>query len=274
MCKRILIGIMAGLFIGITTSSTQAADKAKGIPEPQIREDIGIRKLADEIDTISVSGRLVLKPGKKQDKLLLHSQDAKTYLIKGELVEKLKNLLLDLGENNLVSLAGVRHGLYDISCRNAYSFDSEGKKTIDTQCIRCYHLKVTQISEAKVSDEKMPPAERDAEEEKKTRISVLSHLQQQDLMQMRRGEIKGKVSSLNLRSPVKTLEVNFRDKDNQLINKTFLLSSNTRIAKGSADNTEPIYLTLNSLRTGQEVAIVYLQDERKTEALFITIIND
>ena len=101
---------------------------------------------------------------------------------------------------------------------------------------------------------------------------IFRELQRDGLIQ--RGEIKGKISSLNLRSPIKTMKVTYLDKDNQLIDKVLLLTSNTVVAKKKLDADEPRRLSLNSLKEGQEVAVVYARDERKTEALFITITKE
>ncbi len=259
--RSVMIIVLAGLIIGTVLMPTLSAE----IVEPKRRGDIGLRKLADEIDTISVVGRLKLEPGEKEDLLVLHGKDSTMYRVIGELVEKLKSVLLDLGVDNLVSVTGVKHGDFDLACHNAYKFDSEGKKIIESRCIRYYILKVTKINEAKKSDEKMPPPEIEAQKA----LGALSPLQSQGLVQM--GELEGKISAINLRTPIKTVEVTYPDKDGRLINGNFLLTSRTRIARSTLEGEEPIYVSINSLEAGQKVTLVYSRDERQTEALFITI---
>ena len=222
-----------------------------------------------EYPIITTSGRLTLEKPGKVDRLIFHSKEANAYVIKGELTEKLKALLLDLGEDNLVTLTGKQDGSYNVSCRNTYHFDAEGNQKIETRCIRYYNLEVTKIIETKKSDEEIPPPKRDIEEERKARISL-----RQTRGLILRGEIEGKISSLNLRSPIKTMEVTYRDKDNKLINKVFFLTSNTRIAKKGLDTEEPMYLSINSLRVNQEITLIYARDERKSEVLFITITKE
>lgn len=227
-----------------------------------------------EYPTLTTQGRLILEKHGEKDRLTLRSKEGYTYLIKGALVEKLKDLLLDLEEHNLVTLEGSQDGSYNISCENFYQYDAEGNRKIETRCIRYYNLEVSKIIEAKKSDEEVPPPKRDIEEEEKAKTAALSRLYQQDLTQRVTGEIKGKISSLNLRSPIKTIEIAYRDKDNQPINKVFLLNPEVRIVKKPQDNEESMFLSVNSLKVDQEVSVVYFRDERKTEAIAITIIKD
>jgi len=265
--KRIIGGVVFIFLLSIVISSAQEAKEKAAIPEPQQREDIGLRKLEEEINSISVSGRLALSQ-EKEGNIILQGKDAKAYLLEGELLEQLKNLLGELGEKNIVTLKGLPTDSYNVICNNAYKTDAEGKRILETQCLRYYHLKVNQIVEANISDENMPPPERDLEAERSTKQSSL--LPRQSIIQ-----IKGKISALNLiRSAVKTVEITFNDKDNQVIKKTLLLSQNTRVAKKNADTGEPLYLNIDSLKVGQEVAVGYSRDESKSEALFITITKE
>ncbi len=225
---------------------------------------------------ITVSGRLKLIPKKEEDWLTLYGQDAKAYYIKGEpeFIERLTNLLAELGENNLVTLTGTQDGTYNISCHNVYKFDPDGNKTTESKCIRYYILDAAKIEEAIESDEEIPPPQRDQAEELKAKQAALSYTQQQAMMRQIIPIRGGKIESLNIRSPIKTMRVSFRDKDNKLINKTLLLTSNTVIAKKSLEGEEPMHLSVNSLQIGQKVSVEYVQDERKNEALFVTIIKE
>ena len=256
MYKAIVMIIMVGLFIGLVTYPTHGVDEDKAQTQ--------------ETGIISVSGRLKFEPGEIQDHLILYGKDAKVYQIYGEFFGLLKSVLLDLGENNLVSLKGIQDGSYSVACRNEYKFSPSGNRIVETQCIRHYMLNVTQIINAVESNEEMPPPERDKEEEKKARISALHHFQQQGLKQI--GEIKGKISSLNIRAPIKTVEVRYLDKDNKPIKKHLLLTSNTLVVKGDIDTKQPV--SIDYLKVGQEVVVQYSGDERKTEALFITVTKE
>lgn len=226
-----------------------------------------------EWPVLTTSGRLVLEKHGEEEWLALRSKDAEAYFIKGELVRKLKDLLLDLGEYNLVTVSGKQDGSSNVSCRNTYQFDAEGNRKIETQCIRYYNLEVTKIIDTKKSDEEIPAPKRDIEEERKARSFALSQLQKEGLVQIVTKE--GTISSINLRSPIKTIEITYQDKDNQLRKEVLLISPNTRIAKKNiADDKEPMYLSVNSLQSGQKVTAVYSRDERKSEALFITITKE
>lgn len=263
----LLLLLFLSITLGICSiNNIWAAEKSKPIRIKILQPE--------EWPIVTTLGRLVLERRGEKEWLVLQAKDAKTYLIKGGLVEKLKSLLRDLGKDNLVAVTGKQDNSYNLSCRNIYKFDSRGNKIIDTQCIRYYHLEVTQILEAKKSEEVMPPPKRDVEEERRTKMSALSHLHQRSLMQTQIREIRGKINSLNLKSPIKTVEVSYRDKDNQVIDKVLLLTSNTRVAKKKLDNEKPMYVSVNSLKADQEVAVIYARDERKAEALFITITKE
>lgn len=262
---HLLLSVFLPLILGIYPA---ASSRAEDEPKP-----IQIRILEpDEWPVVTTSGRLALEKN-GEETLVLHSKNAKTYIIKGGLAEKLKSLLLDLGESNLVTVTGKRDGSSRVSCHNSYKFDAKGDKIMESLCIRYYNLVVTEIIETTKSDEEMPPPERDIAEEEKAMKSTLSQLQKEGLAQIL--EIRGKIMSLNLRSSIKTVEVSYRDKHNQPLSAVLFLTNNTRVAKKNiADDKEPMYLTENSLREGQEITAIYSRDQRKAEALFITITKE
>ncbi len=223
---------------------------------------------------ISVVGRLVLEKHGKDEQLLLHSKDAQAYLIIGNLKEKLKNLLLELGKDNLVSLTGKQSGKSNISCERThkYEYNERGERELktETKCIRYYLLQPTQLLEAKKSDEEIPPPKRDTEEEKN--MLWLEGIDKPVSAHTIIGEIYGVVSSVNLRTPIKTVEIANRDKNNPLKRITLVISPVTRIVKKIEE--EPMALSANALKAGQEVTAVYSRDEFKSEALFITITKE
>jgi len=231
----------------------------------------------DEWPILTATGRLSLKLRGDKEELTFLTREGDSYYIKAGLIEELKDILSNLGEDNLVTLTGKKDGAYDVSCRNIYKFDAEGNRMIDTLCIRFYHLEVSKIIDAEKSDERLPAPKRDIEEEKRARASALSHIQQQALIATRMEEVRGRLIALNLRSPIKTMEVAFLDKDNQELTRSLLLTSSTRVAKRGLDGEEPMYISVNALRVGQEVNVIYSwdsRDERKNEALFITIMKE
>jgi len=252
------LGVIFGvLFIIMAWVPLYAQDK------PESQENI-----------VSLEGRLKLEPREKGERLVLYGKDRKVYIIYGEFEELLKSSLLDLGEDNLVSVSGIPRKEYDTVCKTKYGFGPQGERTLDTQCIRYYYLKVTQINEAKKSDEEIPPPERDVKEEEKARKSALDRIYRKSITDLTIRSIEGKITSLNLRSPIKTVKIRSQIKKERFRDKVLLLTSNSRLAKKIVGTEEPMFLDFNSLRVGQRVYIEYIEDEYKPEALFITITKE
>lgn len=261
MSHKIMILVATAVFLfAITAPPTQAQEKKE-------QQEIAA--------VVSVVGRLSLEARGKNEQLILHGKDAKIYQIQGELVEKLKSTLSDLGKDNLVSLSGTIDGLYSTSCTTNYSFSDKGEKIVSAQCFRYYILNVTQINEAKKSNEEIPPPERDIAEEQKAKAVALRRPQLQSTGPQI-GQIKGVISAINFRSPIKTIKVTFRDKNKKPVNKNFILSSGTYIAKKQPQGEGMMRVDIESLRKGQEVSVGYSHDElkRRSDALFITIIKE
>ncbi|MEK6715737.1 MAG: hypothetical protein AABY43_06835 [Candidatus Omnitrophota bacterium] len=257
--KTIASGIIVVFLFGIMAYPLPAEEKTA--PQP-------------ETTTVSIVGRLTLEPSEKNEQLILHGKDAKTYQIQGELAEQLKSVLSDLGKDNLVSLSGDKDNSYSIFCATGYKADDKGKRIIEAKCIRYYSLKVTKINEARNSDEEMPPAERDIEEEQNARASFVNRAKFQPPPLI--SQLKGIISAINFRSPIKTIKVTFRDKNKKPVNKNFILSSGTYIAKKEPQSEGMMRVDIESLRKGQEVSVGYSRDElrRRSDALFITIIKE
>ena len=89
--------------------------------------------------SISITGRLALEKHGKREQLILHAKDGQAYLIKGLLSKKLKDVLSDLGEKNLVSVTGTQDGRSNVSCIESrkYEYDQEGRKRLMVN-IKCY----------------------------------------------------------------------------------------------------------------------------------------
>jgi hypothetical protein len=91
------------------------------------------------------------------------------------------------------------------------------------------------------------------------------------------GEIYGKISALNFKSPIKTIKVENVNKNNGLKDLTLVITNETRVYKnltGKTPEKEPMLLTDTALMVGQGVTVVYLRDEVKSRALFITITKE
>jgi hypothetical protein len=174
-----------------------------------------------------------------------------------------------------VSVAGNRAKRSYIYCERSYQYvDTKkgGKELkIDTKCIPYYNLEVSQILFTKQSDEEILPPERDAQVERIAMANTKSPNQSQ--IPAVTGEIYGKITSLNLKSPIKTIEIANRDKENPLKKIILIISGDTRIVKKTGEQ-EPMTLSETSLMPGQEVTAQYMRDELKTEALFITITKE
>lgn len=246
----------------LTTTEAEAADEAKNkeISAPSLQQK----------QVISVWGRLTLETHGQDKWLILQAKNTEAYFIKGGLVEKLKQLLLDLGRENLVFLTGNKEDRGRLSCEKQYHRDDLGRlKDISAKCIRYNELEVTSILKAKKSSEYIPPPKRDTQEERK----LIAGIREEGLPPVF-GEIKGVVTAVNLKSPIKTVEIENLNKDSPLKKITLIVSAaSTRVAK-KIGKEEAIGLGVEGLKAGQEIMASYVRDEFKTEALLITIIKE
>lgn len=254
--QTMILVIIIGVFMGVAPISLYAQEN----PLPQ------------KIPEITALGRLTSEPSGENPRLALRGKDAKIYYLEGGLNEKLRGLLLELGSDNLISVSGINDGSYSSSCTTTYTTDEKGKKNIEARCFRSYKLIVTRINEAKKSAEELPPIERDIREEQRVKASAISRAQTQNPAQV--GQIKGIITAVNFRAAIKTIKIAFRDKDNAPLSKTLIVNPSTYVAKKQPESEGMTQITINSLRKGQEVSIGYARDERKTEALFITITKE
>jgi hypothetical protein len=224
--------------------------------------------------TISVLGRLALEQSGQKERLVLHAKNAETYLIKGNLIQELKNLLSEFGENHLVFVTGKQDGKSSVVCEyfRKYEYDDkgEGKFKTDVKCIRYWNLEVIQVLFAKKSDEPIPPPKREIEEERRL-IAGKNILALEPPVIT--GEIYGKVISVNLKSPIKTIEIANRDKSSPIKDIILMITPDTRIVKKIGEQ-EPMALAPEALRSDQEVTAVFFRDEFKSEALYITITKE
>jgi len=261
--------ILAVFFI--TLFAVTAYSQKSSIPTPKTREDTLIRQWGEEKDSVIISGRLHSE-NKKQD-LILRSREGDTFLLTGDKVDALKQILSDLGEKNLVTVKGYKDKTHSIKCSHSYKFDPEGAKQAETVCIRYIHLKVLEIQDQALSEEQMPEPKRDLEEEKIARESTVYKEFSQDLASSSTGmiaQMDAVISQVNLKSPIKSITVQNQDKSAPNKKLTLLLTQDTKVAK-SVDREKGLGLDVKALKKGQTVMIMYSIDEFNAEALLITI---
>lgn len=270
--KRIMQTLAMVVFICTVFMSLAIAEQPY-IPEPKAKaEDSLIRQLGKEKDAIEVTGRLESEVWGEEEALIMHSQDASTYIIEGGLTEKLKDLLFELGEKNLISLKGYKTGKASVECKHSYRFDPEGNKKAETRCFKYENLEVLEIINSGRSEEEMPQAKRDAQEEARAQASALYSDMSRDVA-ARGGAIiqyEGTVKEINIKSPIKSMVVNSKDKEAKLRQLTLLLTANTRVAK-EVNKEKGMGLDIKALKKGQKVVVVYSRDGFNCEALNITI---
>jgi hypothetical protein len=278
--KKIIIPVIiilsAALLTGMQFMPRKEEAKAKEKPAPS-QERQAPKPVAEKVSTeeeyITASGRLILEHRKKGDTLVLHGKDAVLYRITGGRTDELKGLFQELGRNNLVSVGGVKSPFASsISCKHSYGYSDEGKKTVETYCVSYHDLKIDRIIDSKISGEEMPPPKRDLKEEERARQRALSQEQERNMLRLI--SIQGEITFMNIRSPIKTVEVSFAGRDGKPVKKTLLLTANTVIAKKSISSDTLVTADEESLHTGQEVAVEYSRTERTAEAIAITILED
>jgi hypothetical protein len=221
-------------------------------------------------ESITVHGRLELEKLGQTEWLILHSKDAQTYLIKGNLQDALKKILFDLGNKNLVLLEGNKNGKYNTSCsrKSSYRTNANGEKELvtGTRCYRYYLLEATRIVSSKISEAIMPVPIRDDKEE------IQSQSIAQNIPRPVTGEIRGRISNLSiaLKNPIKSVEISNLNADDTLKKITLILTPDTHILQ-NVPNENPMPMDKTALKIGQEVTAMYQRYENKSEALSITI---
>ncbi|HRZ14045.1 MAG TPA: hypothetical protein P5110_00915 [Candidatus Omnitrophota bacterium] len=227
----------------------------------------------DKAQSEVIEGRLILEQRGDTQRLIVHGRNARAYLPEGPLLEELKKLRVALGEKNLVVLTGTLDGNYTISCDriNDYGSDEKGTPEVKTAitCYRYYAFRVEKIVSSSVSPETISPPERDSQQENK----ALKMISREELTPPVYGEIAGKIKKINLRSPVKTLEIANSDAQSELKTITLIIGTRTRIAKNTGSG-EPTVMFAEQLRPGQQVTATYSRSETKTEGLFITVTKE
>ena len=220
-----------------------------------------------------IEGRLILEKRGDSNRLILHGRNARAYLPRGPLLEKLKDLCARMGDKNLVALSGTLDGSYTVSCDRISDYGSDDKGTPEVKtgitCFRYYAFNVDAIVSSAVSQETIPLPERDAQQEYKAMRMIATEESTPPVY----GEIDGRIKKINLRSPVKTIEIANSDEQSPLKTITLVISSRTRIAKNTGAG-DPAVMFVEQLRPGQRVSATYSRSETKTEGLFITVTKE
>jgi len=261
--KYLLIMVSVCFLIGVFVGIGACAEQTKKA-EPEVFERVDLQKLQEMAESIKVTGRLSQDLRLSKEMLFLTAKDSETYLIQGDLVSNLKQALVDLGENNIVSVAGVKDGRQEVTCNNKYSLDKE-KKPIDSKCVRSYLLKVTQIIETKTSEEQFPEPKRDSKEESKAEslaAAGASPVKPYGLIQ--RINREAVVTSVNLKSVVKTVGIKFTGEDGKSYEETLIITSETQfLMVNKLDKNKPMPASINSLKPKQKVSVLYTLDFSK-----------
>jgi hypothetical protein len=231
----------------------------------------------EEWPIIKTSGRLSIEKQGNQEYLIFQAAaDGQLYTVRGKFTDSLKDLLSSLGKDNIVSIVGEKGQRSVLSCSNNYSFDDKGNKKVESKCFAYYDLQVIKFSDARQSKEALPSPKRDTAEEAKIIKTTPSDLQGTGMLQYI--TIAGAViESLNLRSPIKAMVISYKDKNGEVIKKTLLINTNIRIVKKNAAGSEERNFTdvgINSLEEKQEITVIFIKDELKSEAVVITITKE
>ncbi|MFA5090169.1 MAG: hypothetical protein WC510_03925 [Candidatus Omnitrophota bacterium] len=271
MHRKKIIGLFCGIFV-LTASFVYGQVNPPAVPvSSKPTSPVSARPA---VKTEYLTGRISLDKTTKTEKLILVTKDAKAYMLTGVLSENIKQSLAETGKNNLFTVEGKLNGMSNVFCEKTYKYipNPKGKKDLKVaaRCIRYYHLEVTRVVSAKKSCEVIPPPKRDTEEEDR----LLKVPETQNITPLVTGEIQGKISALNLKTPVKNLEITNRNKQSAIKKITLLIDSQTRIVRKN-ERSEPVAAGVNTLKEGQEVAAVYCtKDDLTNQGLFITITKE
>jgi|GEM_PF-3137171 len=223
---------------------------------------------------VTITGRIAREQIGKEQLLILHAKDGATYRIIGNLTNELVAVLENLGANNIVTVEGTLDGSEIRHCRTSKDIDiKEAKLTTHTVCNRIKNLTVTRIVQRQTSDEVMPEPTRDyaleAEERDRQALQNTPILDLGAVVQ-----IYGTIKSVNIRAPIKFIEISYLDKDGAPITCNVMISEKTPIVKINPKNPkELITLGPHDLREGQKIAITYKFDgvSGTNSALHITV---
>ncbi|MCX7927240.1 MAG: hypothetical protein N2606_03790 [Candidatus Omnitrophica bacterium] len=216
-----------------------------------------------------VEGRVVAESHQGQSWLVLYGKDGRTYLLYGKLLDKINTLRQQLGEKNLFALKGFNNRKGKVECRNKQVLNEEGQLFPESTCLRFRGYEVTEILDVTISDEIIPPPEHDLEEEKLAKERLQKGIPMPEFLAERRGRLR----SVNIKGPIKSFEIEFKDKNGQLITESFFLSDQTKVYK-KTPTIDGVVVGIDGLKDGQFITVVYLKKDNKNIAQFITITNE
>lgn len=220
---------------------------------------------------ITVAGRLYFDKRGTEELLVLHGRDKKAYLVSGALSIQLATIARQKKDAHIVELTGLldpAKTIRNCDSRNDLKYNDKGEQVINrtSTCIRYFHFEPRIIVSCVDSDAALPELERDTLAEMQMRSSPPVG----DLKPAIIGEIYGTIKQINLRSPLKTVEIKNSDPKSALKSVTVVITAKTRIARAVAGK-EPVLMIPENLKAGQPVIVMYDKNEVRTEALSIAV---
>ncbi len=225
-------------------------------------------KLPHQPTVISLLGRVYIEKHGNKERLIMVTKNGEGYYFEGGIINELKKQLLQLGENNIFFLTAKKDGSHIIHCIRNLKTKGE-RKFFDVKCVRYYKLEPLFIIKAEKSNEVFPPPKRDLKEE----IDVLTKtaLQPRFNTEIVLGEFEGKIVKTNVKSPVKTIEVENKNKHSPVRRLIVIIDPSTKIFKMLKGSDQLIVLSPKDLTVGRKVSVVYSSFKEQNVAQFITV---
>lgn len=223
------------------------------------------------VTEITVAGRLYLDKLGTEELLVLHGTDKKAYLVSGALSIQLAAIARQKKDAHIVELSGLldpAQTIRNCDSRNDLAYNDKGEQVVNrtSTCIRYFHFEPRTIVSCVDSAVALPELEHDTLAEMHTRSAPPVG----DLKPAIIGEIYGTIRQVNLRSPLKTVEIRNSDTKSTLKSVTVVITAKTRIAR-AVKGKEPVPMMPENLKAGQQVVVMYDRNEIRTEALSIAV---
>jgi len=229
--------------------------------------------LAAEPAPAIITGKVIIQKHGAEEWLVLYGVDGTAYRLTGDLYSQIKKSSQDIGPDNLISIKGTADGTDTVSCsrKSLFETDKNGKQILKTenQCVRYNKFVPSSIISTAQSKKPLPPLIRDTASEAAMTDSSGNSAIKPPLI----GEIYGVIAECNFRAPIKTIEVSNNDTASPLKKAVLLITANSKIVK-KITNSEPMNMSVEYLKTGQKVTVVYSKKELASEALFITVTGE
>jgi WD40 repeat protein len=226
-----------------------------------------LKEIQPEKTVQTIQGRIISAPDDKE--ITFRDIEGKSYSLTGSHTQKITKLYKNLGRDNLLTLKGKPSDRHYIACTHQYEYaDQDSQKTVATQCIKYIYFDVLEILKAEKSQREIAPALRETLAEKEMSSAAMGQDELSKTLKIT-GQATGEITFVNLKSPIKTLEVTEK-KGSSLI---FILDTETKITRKKLQEEEPVSLSPSSLETGQKVTVVYQRNREKNKAVFITVLH-